>query len=399
MGKTKLWTKDFISISLASFFIFLIFYMLMVTLPIYIVESLAGGGQSIGLNAALFVIAAIVFRPFAGNWLQSVGQKKTLLIGTLIFVAGSFLYFFASTIFLLLVLRILHGVGFGIATTATGGIVATVIPRERRGEGMGYYATFMNLAMVIGPFLGLSFIHSWGYTFLMVLCAVFSCLALICALLVNVADKSAASAEVAAVKQRVSLAQFFEKRTFPIAIVAFVLAFVYSGVLSFISVYAEELNLIQASSFFFVVYATFLLISRPFTGRWFDLYGENKVIYPCIIVFAVGVLVLSQVGSGWMLLLAGGLIGLGFGTLFSSFQAIAIQASPPERAGVATATFFVLFDSGFAIGSFLLGIMATYLEYADIYLACSVLVLLSTGLYYFFHGRKARREKAALSGT
>ncbi|MFD1736857.1 MFS transporter [Bacillus salitolerans] len=387
--KPKLWTKDFISISLASFFIFLIFYMLMVTLPIYITDDLNGNGQDIGLMATAFVISAIILRPFSGNWLNSIGQKRTLLIGVTIFLIGSFLYFGATSISLLLAIRILHGSGFGIATTSTGGIVANVIPNERRGEGMGYYATFMNLAMVVGPFLGLTIVHSVSYYVLFILCGVFSVLAILFSLFINVPEPER---EQKPLKKQLSFSDFFEKKTLPIAIVAFTLSFVYSGVLSFISVYAGQLNLEEASSLFFVVYATFLLISRPFTGKWFDLYGENVVIYPCILLFAAGIWLLSQVQAGWMLLLAGGLIGLGFGTLLSAFQSIAIQSSPSKRAGVATATFFVLFDAGFATGSFLLGIIATYIDYAQIYIICSILVLLSIGLYYVLHGRKVQRR-------
>ncbi|WP_110926536.1 MFS transporter [Bacillus massiliglaciei] len=398
MEKSKLWTKDFLSISLASFFIFLIFYMLTVTLPIYVSEQLEGNAQDIGLAVTAFVVAAIILRPFAGRWLSSMGQRKILLIGAAIFLLGSFLYFSADSIVMLLLVRILHGVGFGIATTATGGIVATVIPKERSGEGMGYYATFMNLAMVIGPFLGLSVIHSLGSDTLFILCAVFSVFALGCSLLLKVPEKKMERASANSSKEKMKLSDLFERKTIPIAFVAFALSIAYSGVLSFISVYAVELDLVKTASYFFVVYAVFLLSSRPFTGRWFDRHGANRVIYPCILIFAAGIWVLSQASSGWMLLLSGGLIGLGFGTLLSSLQSVAIQAAPPKRSGTATATFFVLFDAGFALGSFLLGKLATYMSYSAIYLACSVLAFLSIGLYYLLYGRKAgKKNHEALS--
>jgi MFS family permease len=388
LSKPRLWTKEFISISLASFFIFIIFYMLMVTLPVYVTDELNGNGQDIGLITIGFVVAAIIFRPFSGNWLNTLGQKKTLLLGGIIFCIGSFLYFNVSSIFVLFMIRIFHGIGFGIATTATGGIVATVIPNERRGEGMGYYSTFMNLAMVIGPFLGLTIIHSFGYSILFTISVVFSIFTIVCSLWLK-APQMIKKIEENATKPRFSFSHYFEKKALPIAFVAFTLSFVYSGVLSFISVYAGKLNLVEASSFFFVVYATFLLISRPFTGKWFDLYGANKIIYPCILIFAAGIYLLSQVSSAWMLLLAGGLIGLGFGTLLSSFQSIAIQTTAPKRAGIATATFLVLFDSGFALGSYILGIMTTYYSYEKIYLVCSLMVVLTIGLYYVLHAKKA----------
>ena len=47
-------------------------------------------------------------------------------------------------------------------------------------------------------------------------------------------------------------------------------------------------------SFFFVVYAVAVLISRPFTGKLFDNKGPNSIMYPTIISFAIGMIILSQ---------------------------------------------------------------------------------------------------------
>ena len=66
------------------------------------------------------------------------------------------------------------------------------------------------------------------------------------------------------------LSDFFEKTAIPISILVGIAGFTYSSVLSFLTSYAQEIDLVSAASFFFVMYAVFLLASRPFTGRWFD---------------------------------------------------------------------------------------------------------------------------------
>lgn len=388
MAKPKLWTRQFLSVSFASFFIFLIFYLLTVTLPLYITDELNGTGKDIGIAIPVFVISAIIFRPFSGMWLDQIGQKKTLLIGVLIFLIGSVAYMAADSIPLLLLIRIIHGIGFGMATTATGAIAANIIPDERRGEGMGYYSTFMNLAMVIGPFLGLTLISLSGYDLLFIFTSAFSIFAVVCTLLLDLPQPEQKTTG----KKKLRFSDLFERKALPIAFVAFALSFMYSGVLSFISVYARELNLVQSASFFFVVYAVVLLISRPFTGRWFDTYGENFVIYPSIVSFGAGVWILSQTSTSFMLLLAGALIGVGFGTLVSCLQTIAIKVSPPHRKGIGTATFFVLFDAGFAAGSFILGIIAARIDYASIYILGTIIAALALGLYYVLHGKNAKKK-------
>ena len=87
----------------------------------------------------------------------------------------------------------------------------------------------------------------------------------------------------------------------------------------------------DVASFFFVFYAVAILVSRPFTGRWFDTKGENYVMYPAFLLFAVGLFMISQVHQGFFLLLAGVFVGFGYGTFTSSAQAISIKVSPKEE--------------------------------------------------------------------
>ena len=79
-------------------------------------------------------------------------------------------YLGATSIFILLVLRFIHGFSFGLA--ASGTIAADVIPEDRRGEGMGYYSTFTSFAMVIGPFVGLSTMELVGFNSMFIICAI-----------------------------------------------------------------------------------------------------------------------------------------------------------------------------------------------------------------------------------
>ena len=111
------------------------------------------------------------------------------------------------------------------------------------------------------------------------------------------------------------LKDFFEIKAVPISIIIAIMGFAYSGILSFITSYAKEIDLMEAASFFFIVYAVFILISRPFTGRLLDQKGDNIVIYPALLLFVIGLVILSQAHHGFTLLLAGALIGLGFGTV------------------------------------------------------------------------------------
>lgn len=126
------------------------------------------------------------------------------------FAVSSLLYFWADSTPALLALRFLHGVGFGMATTATGAIVADIVPNERRGEGLGYYAMFMNLAMVIGPFAGLTIVQYASFSWIFALCTVLSFIAIVLGVFVKIPQK----AESTVKHPKFTLSSLFEKMQF-----------------------------------------------------------------------------------------------------------------------------------------------------------------------------------------
>ncbi|MRX54469.1 MFS transporter [Bacillus idriensis] len=393
MKEQKLWTRDFLSISLSSFFLFLTFYYLLVTLPIYALHDLNGKPSQAGLIVTIFLLAAIVIRPFAGKWIERHGKRIVLISSLSIFALGSLLYYFTNTMNGLFLLRFFHGIGFGMATTAAGAIVADIIPETRRGEGMGYYAMSMNLAMVIGPFLGLTAMEEWGTAVRFGICIFTAFFSLFSGLIIKLPKAVKASSKVMPSAGNKGLKGLFEPTAISIALVAGLFALVYASILSFVSVYAKEIGLIEAASYFFVVYAIVMLIARPFTGRWFDQYGANVIVYPAIICFAAGMVLLSMAETSFTFLLSAALIGLGWGTLFPSFQTIAIQSAEPKRRGLATATFLSIFDIGIGIGSFLVGVITTKIAFSSLYFFSSFFILGCLAVYYLLHGRTAASAK------
>lgn len=379
MSSEKLWTRNFISISASTLFLFLTFYCLLVILPLYALENLHGQKTDAGLVITVFLLAAILIRPIAGQWLGLIGKQRMLLGSLLLFLVANFMYFFTGSMLSLLVLRFLHGISFGIVTTACGTIVADLIPNSRRGEGMGYYAMAMNLAMVIGPFIGLTAFYNWGANTAFIISVTFAFFALILGGSLRLPKETGTTAPKTAV---FNITHLFEASAVRISITAAFFSFVYASILSFVSVYAKEIGLEQASSYFFVVYAAVMLVSRPFTGRLFDTRGANVILYPAIVFFAGGMLLLSMAHTSFMFLLAAACIGLGWGTMFPCFQTIAIQKAAPERRGVATATFLSIFDTGVGTGSFVIGLAAIHTGLSSLYSYCAILVLLGLGIYY-----------------
>ncbi|USK79846.1 MFS transporter [Peribacillus frigoritolerans] len=394
-SRTRLWTKDFVIVSSINFFITLIFYLLMVTLAIYAVNELDASTSEAGLISGIFIIGTLIGRLFIGRFIDSIGRKKTLFIGLIFFTLTTLLYFVDLGIGFLLVNRLIHGMAMGMASTATGTIVAQIIPPTRKGEGIGYYSMSATLATAIGPFIGLFMAQNTSFQVIFSFCLALGVISLITAFFLYVPALKV-TAKVTESKG-FKLSNFIEPKALPISIITLLLAFCYSSVLSFISFYAIEIDLVNTASFFFVVYAVAVLISRPFSGPLMDRKGSNFIMYPAFIIFGVGLLLLSMTTNSFTLLAAGFLIGLGFGNLQSSSQAIAVKLTPPHRMGMATSTFFIMLDAGLGFGPYILGFIIPVTGYSTLYVILGVLVILTSVLYHFLHGKKERTARTNLA--
>jgi MFS family permease len=349
-----IWTKDFIMVVLVNLFVFVFFYTFLAVLPIYMIQELGGTESQGGLLISLFLLSAIITRPFSGPIIERFGKKRMAVIALAV-----------------------HGIWFSILTTVTGAIAADIIPMKRRGEGLGYFAMSMNLAMAIGPFLGLSLVKVISFPVFFTIFAVFISLGFFVTLLIKIPKGT----ETGTTVFRFSFSDMFEKGALKIAIVGLFISFCYSSVTSFLSVYAKSIDLLNISGYFFVCFAVTMMLARPFTGKLFDRVGPGIVIYPSILIFSVGLCLLSFTNSGWMLLLSGAVIGLGYGSIVPCMQTLAIQNSPAHRSGFATATFFTFFDTGIAAGSYVFGLFVASAGFHAIYLSAGLFVLVSLVLY------------------
>jgi len=79
---------------------------------------------------------------------------------------------------LFLAVRFVHGISYAIASTAINTAVISILPRNRQGEGIGYFGMFINLAMVMGPSLGLFLWKSDNIYMILIPCVVLSAVAL-----------------------------------------------------------------------------------------------------------------------------------------------------------------------------------------------------------------------------
>lgn len=373
----QIWNKTFYLILFVSFLMFLSMYMLLPTLPLY-AQTLGGNETVAGTLVGIFTISAVLVRPWFGNLLDQRGRKVILIIGASILLVAVLAYHLAFSIITLLALRVVHGVGWGASSTATGTMASDVIPAVRRTEGMGYYGIAATIAMSLGPALGLYLVKYSSYSALFTGAALLAAVGLVGSLFINyeLSRESRPRTKIPSVKGVI-----LEKTAIPSAVVLFFITITYGGIVSFLPAYANYRG-IENIGMFFTVYALVLLFGRPIIGKLSDRYGARKFLVPGIITIATALLLLTQASSLPIFLLVGVVYGLGFGTVQPILNALVISLSPPERRGAANATFATAMDLGIGLGAVTLGFLAQKIGYVYMYGSSAIMAMLALVMYY-----------------
>ena len=388
MNKNRLWTKDFVTVSMINFLLYMVFLLLIVTIAPYSIDRYNASTSVAGLAAGIFIIGALCGRLVTGRIIENMSSKRILIVSAIFSIITSALYFGAVNVALLLINRLSHGIVFGIASTTTGTIVAKIIPDNRRGEGISYYSMSAILGTALGPVIGFLLIQNKSYNMIFIVTLVLAVIFFAISFVVSEPVHKSFIQGQEYTRNSFAISNFLEFKAIPISIVTLVLGFCNSGIMAFMSLYSKQIHLLKAASFYFFVNAVVVILSRPFCGRLFDLKGANLVMYPCIIIFAIGMFLLSQASNGITLLLSGAIVGLGYGNYLSCAQAISIKVSPPHRLGRATATYFMFLDLGFGSGPYLLGCIIPFTGYRGLYLMLTFVILADIVFYYFLHGKK-----------
>ncbi|MCL5074167.1 MAG: MFS transporter [Chloroflexi bacterium] len=386
--KDKLLTTDFVFICLASFAFFSSFNLLLATLPIYVLH-IGGGVFDVGLVTGFFAATALVSRPFVGRGVDERGAKSFLILGALTFIISSFLYNVATNMSLLFGLRLLHGVGLGIFTTAANAFVAETAPLTRRGEAVGIFGTSANLGQAIGPGLGLTIMNLWGFVPLFLAAAGLSLVCLLAVMVIKEEQQWRVTAGDLSYGTRGAM--FVSEAFFPAAILL-ALTVTYGCTISFLPLFAKGPGPFNAG-LFFIAFAFTIIIVRTLSGQLSDRYGRAVVIIPGMGIVALSMFILMTLTLGPsssvpLLALAGVLYGLGFGATHPCLMAEAIDRTNAGSRGAAMGTFSGAYDLGVALGGMVLGVVLQVSNFPLTFAAAAMVAVL--GMLYYAAGARRR---------
>lgn len=385
--RQKIWTREFIGMSLSNTFIYVAQYAMIAALPIVIMTEYGGGDVEAGLAMTFFQIGTVVARPCAGILIDAVNKRRLMIAILTVFFILMCSFAFAATLSALYGLRLVHGVVFAVATTTAAALAALILPPARKGEGIGYFALSTNLAMVAGPMIGLLILEYFTPTVLFAALSVLAAISIAAGGAHRLPDEIVLPAKT---QRSLSVTTFIERRALAPALIAGILFFAYGSVLTFIPLYTRSLGLSSETSLFYACYAGAILVTRPFVGRIFDRKGSDYTVYPGLALFAAGMFLLGNIEGLSGLIAAALLLGAGFGAVTPALQTLAVRSAPPARAGVATATYFWSLDISVGLAAAGLGVVAVAYGYAFTYSIVDVAVIAVGTLCYALWRRSAR---------
>ena len=363
----EIFTRDFLLIATINLAMFFAFQMTTIGLPVY-VDALGGSTRMVGLIATTMAISATVARIFAGPMLDRFGRSGMLIAGIALSAVTIAAYAVFPIVGVILGIRLLHGLGWGVGSTATSTIAADIIPKRRFAEGMGYYALTAAISSALAPAVSVELVQGAGGPAMLMVSAGITLLALVLAIIrtalanranrANRANDPAHSPAPRPPERRpLTLGTVFERRAILPGMLMLLVNVGFGCVTTFIALHAEAQGVTRVS-LYFLVYAVVTLVTRPLIGRIIDAKGYRIPAILATLCTAGTLVLIGAASTTWMFALSGLFAGLGIGTSMGTFQSMAVAAVEPERRGVATSTYMTLFDLGIAAGSGLGGVVA-----------------------------------------
>lgn len=341
-------------------------------------ESLGASGMLMGVVAGSMSFISLFCRPIAGNLSDRTSKRTLVTAGTVLYFTAGLLYYFANSPIMLIMARVINGVGFACCSVCLATWMSLLLPIRHMGAGMGLYGTMNALAMAVGPALGIRAQKYIGYRLTFLSSLILAAIMLTATLMVKnggqpVRKKQPSTTENpslavdidgsidgsagATKKHHLSIRSILEPRVVPLTLTFMMFAIAYFANQSFIMNYVEARHLPVSADLFFMFYAVTLLVLRMVLRDLFDSKGFRSWLTLCSLGMLAMLACMTFLFNDWMLLLAAFFTAVGYGLMSSVTQAQAVVIAGRERSGIANSTYYAGIDLGMSVGPFVGGLV------------------------------------------
>jgi MFS family permease len=378
----------FLRVTVANFFFFLNFASFFL-LPLE-VKQMGGNEGTVGAVMGTGGVATLLALPAIGLLIDRAGRRLFLLVGATLMAVASALYLRIDQIGPpLFALRVLQGVSFAMAFTATTTFAAELAPRDRRAQALGVFGVSTLLTHAIAPGIGEELVNRAGFHALFATATVCTLVCLGLALGLP-RDRGAARHHDVDKQWRLDRPQWL------LGVIMALSGLGFGAVITFFPTFvlAEALGRV---GFFYFSYTLTAILTRVVGAGISDSYGRRAVIMPTLLALAASVLLLSAVGGTLSLLLTGGLFGVAQGINYPTLHAYLIDITPEAHLGRAQALFNGAFNFGVTSSAFVFGAAAHQFGHRPMFVIAGVMPLAALLLMYLIPemGRHGQRVVTA----
>ena len=335
--KPILWNRNFVQCCISYFLMNFSFYMLMPTMPVYLVEVLGISTANVGIALSSYTIGLLCVRPFSGFLVDCFSRKPLYLFAFFVFAFMFGGYLIATTMLTIMAVRFVQGGFMGLTSVAGNTIAIDVIPSSRRGEGMGFYGLTINLAMSLAPLAAVAIYGKGGFNLVVFIgwMAAFIGVGSVCLIRYPKREKVP--------RPHFSLDRFILVKALPAALAYILVAIPYGMITSFVVLYGKEIE-VANPGYFFIYMAVGVGTSRLVSGRLVD-HGKIHWVSVCSAVcLLVTFTVFATVHQSWVFFVCALMIGIGYGVGVPAFQCLFVNVAPHNMRGTATSTYLTSFD-------------------------------------------------------
>ena len=360
------------------------FYLMLSVTPMYAVSAGAGSAEAGVVTGSLML--ATVLAEFASPRLMSrYGYRTVFAAGALLLGGPALALLSPHHVITIVVVSITRGVGFGLNTVVIGALIATALPPERRGEGIGVAGVVACVPAIVALPSGVWLAGNLGYAAVIAITAA-SALAPLMAVpwLAGPADRRPEGDPGAA--QSASLIASLRSGGQLRPSLVFAATTVSAGVVaSFLPLAAGVSGGVAALGLFAQAVAS--TAGRWWAGRYGDRHGHARLLVPGLLAAAAGMIVLIWVATPAALLAGMCLFGIGFGISQNVTFALMIDRAPVSGYGTASALWNLAYDAGYGAGPAVFGVFVVYTGYPVAFAFTGMLML--TALVPAVHDRAA----------
>lgn len=354
-------------ITLAVFVAFLTIGMQLPVLPLHLHDTLGMGPTVVGLVVGAQFLAALLSRAWAGNFADMRGGKRAVVTGFLFASASGLVYLAslaftdtpAASVWILVGARVMLALAESLIVTGTMGWGIALVGPQNGGKVMAWLGMAMFAAYAVGAPAGVAVNHAWGFVGVAISTVVIPLLA------------AALISGLRALPPTATRRTPFYKVLGAVWLPGMGLAFssVGFGVITAFIALLFASKAWGSSSLAFSAFGVAFIAARIFFGHLPDKVGGARVALVCVVIEAIGQLIIWNAASTSLAYVGAALTGFGYSLAFPGFGVEAMRRAPPQTRGLAMGAYVAFLDIALGITSPIVGALASAWGVGTVYLA------------------------------